>query len=75
MNLVNQVSLNTSAWMIIKIAVVFGLVIYIIFAFVVLKQVNLMTDTLEVDFEKPIKAVAIFHFIFAVFVLVFALLA
>jgi hypothetical protein len=73
MEIVNQISLDTSVWAIIKIAVIIGLVIYAIFAFIVMKQVNLMTETLEIDFERPIKAVATLHFIFALFVLIFAL--
>jgi hypothetical protein len=73
MEIVNQINLDTSVWAIIKIAVIIGLVIYAIFAFIVMKQVNLMTETLEIDFERPIKAVATLHFIFALFVLIFAL--
>jgi hypothetical protein len=73
MDIVNQVNLNMTAWSVVKIAVIIGLVIYLIFAFIVMKQVNLMTETLEIDFEKPIKVVAIAHFIYALFVLIFAL--
>ncbi|OGM14932.1 hypothetical protein A3A76_02270 [Candidatus Woesebacteria bacterium RIFCSPLOWO2_01_FULL_39_23] len=65
---------NFSVWLVIKIAVIFGLIIYNIFAFIVMKQVNLMTETLELDFEGPIKFVAVFHFIFALFVLGYSFL-
>ena len=73
MEIANQVNFNAPVWLIVKIAAVIGLVIYLIFAFIVMKQVNLMTETLEVDFEKPIKVVATLPFIFAIFVLIFAL--
>lgn len=73
MEIVNQASFNMSVWLIVKIAAVIGLVIYVIFAFIVMKQVNLMTETLELDFERPIKAVAAFHLIYAIGVLIFAL--
>jgi hypothetical protein len=73
MEILNNIDISASAWGIVKIAVIIGLVIYAIFAFVVLKQVNLMIETLEIDFEKPIKSVAMAHFIYALFVLIFAL--
>ena len=72
MEIISQVNINESLWFLIKAGSIIGLIIYIIFAFVVMKQVNLMTATLEIDFERPIKAVATLHFIFAVLVLIFA---
>ena len=73
MEIINQVNLNDSLWFFLKVGSIIGLMIYVIFAFVVMKQVNLMTETLEIDFERPIKTVATLHFIFAIFVLIFAL--
>ena len=72
MEIVNQLNFNNSLWFLVKVGSIIGLVIYVIFAFVVMKQVNLMTETLEIDFERPIKTVAALHFLFAVFVLIFA---
>lgn len=48
-------------WFIVRAIVVFGFFIYIIFAFIVVKQVKLMTDTLELGFEKGIKLLSYFH--------------
>ena len=65
--------LSLSIWPIIKILVIILLAIYIIFAIVVVRQVQLMTDTLEVGFETQIKFLSFLHFLFAVAVLVFAI--
>lgn len=66
--------LSLSIWPIIKIFVIILLAIYIIFSFVVIRQVQLMTDTLEVGFETQLKFFAFLHFLFAVAVLVFAII-
>jgi len=53
-----------------------GLLIYLVFALVVIRQTNQMTQTLEVGFESPIKALAWLHLLFALstFVLAFMLI-
>jgi hypothetical protein len=61
-------------WPIVKIFVIIALVIYSVFAGVVLKQIKMMTDTIEVGFEAPIIFIGLAHFLFAVGVLVFALI-
>lgn len=38
-----------------------GLLIYLVFALVVIRQTNQMTETLEVGFEAPIKILAWIH--------------
>jgi len=60
----------------VKLAVLVGLGFYLVFAFVVIKQVNLMADTLELGLEKELRTFAVFHFILAVgtFALAFLLL-
>lgn len=65
---------GTSIWLIVKIAVLFALLIYLVFALVMRRQVNLMTDTLELGQEKIIKALSLAHLVFAVFVFFFALM-
>lgn len=67
---------GASFWGIAKIAVLICILLYIVFAVVIIRQVRLMTETLEVGFEKPIKLVALVHlisslalFILAVFIL------
>lgn len=66
--------LSLSIWPVIKIFMTIFLIIYIIFAFVIVRQVQLMTQTLEVGFEKQLKFLAILHFLFAIAVLVFSIL-
>ena len=61
-------------WSIVKIFVMIALGIYAIFAGVVLKQIKMMTDTIEVGFETPILFIGLAHFLFAVGVLIFALI-
>lgn len=75
MNNVGGIDLPSNLiWMIIKSITGFGLFVYIIFAFIVIKQVRLMTDTLELGFEKGVKVLSYIHFIVAVFAFVIALL-
>ncbi|HLD92459.1 MAG TPA: DUF5657 family protein [Patescibacteria group bacterium] len=63
-----------SIWPIIKIFILFFLGIYIIFAFVVVRQVQLMTSTLEVGFEGQLKFLSFLHFLFAIAVFAFAII-
>ena len=69
-----SLDLSATAFLSIKIAAIIGLVIYNIFAFIIIRQVNLMTQTLEVDLEGVIKGIAVIHFIFSICVLIFAIL-
>jgi hypothetical protein len=64
---------NFDYWIIIKILSLVVLGIYIIFAFVIRRQVKVMTDTLTLGFEAPVKFLSIFHLFFAIFVFVTAL--
>lgn len=57
---------STSVWLVIKIAIIIGLLFYLIFATVVIRQVKLMTKTLEVGFEGVIILTAWLHLIFAI---------
>lgn len=66
--------LSLSIWPLIKIFVIILLAIYIVFAFVIVRQVQLMTDTLVIGFEKQLKFLAFLHFLFAIAVLVFSIL-
>ena len=60
---------------ILKILVLVGIAIYVVFAAVVVKQVAIMISTVKVGFEGPIKLVSYLHFLFAVFVFLFALIS
>lgn len=66
--------IGISFWSILKIFIIIVLALYIIFAVVVVRQVQLMTDTLEVGFEGQLRILSFIHLLFAVAVLVFAVL-
>lgn len=63
-----------SIWLIAKIAALILLALYLVFALVVVRQVQLMTDTVEVGFEGPIRAFSYLHLIFAVIIFIAAIL-
>ena len=65
--------LTLQAWDVAKVFVCFTLLLYVIFAFVVLRQVNLMARTLAVPIDLPIKTVAWFHLGLAIFAFLLAL--
>lgn len=58
--------IDASALTIVKIGMVMVLLLYVIFALIVVKQVTIMTNTLQVGFEKPIKLFSVIHFLAAV---------
>jgi len=66
--------LATSAWLIAKIFVLVALAIYLIFAVVIIRQINLMVDTTDIGFSLPIKLVGWAHFLFAVGIFILALI-
>lgn len=66
--------LGVSIWFIVKIFVLFALLVYIVFSVVVVRQVNLMTETLKVGLETPLKIIALTHLILAILVFLFALI-
>ncbi|OGM10788.1 hypothetical protein A2Z22_02790 [Candidatus Woesebacteria bacterium RBG_16_34_12] len=49
--------------LVLKTAILIALAIYLVFGYVILKQVRLMNETLEIGFENAIKIVAYIHFI------------
>ncbi len=65
---------NIAIWPIVKILVLFGLILYLIFALVVVRQVQLMTKTIQMNFEIPVKFLAVGHLLFAVAVFILALI-
>ncbi len=58
---------------IIKIAALILLSLYIVFALVIVKQVKIMTDTLHLGFEAPIRFFSFIHLLFSAFVFITAL--
>lgn len=66
--------LDSSLWILVKIMFVFALLIYLVFAGVVVRQVYLMTTTLQVGFETPIRSIAWAHLFLAIAAFLFVLL-
>ncbi len=66
--------IGISVWLVVKIFVLVALAIYLVFAMVVVRQVQLMTQTIKVGFEMPLKTLAYGHLVFALFVLLAALI-
>ncbi len=60
-------------WLVVKLAYLVGLLMYLVFAFVVVRQVELMSRTFNGTVELPIKLVAKIHLVVAVIVLVIVL--
>ncbi len=71
-----NIEFTNSLWLLLKTFLLVGLLIYLIFASVVIRQVNQMTDTLEVGFEAPIRFLAWMHLFMALgtFVVAFVIL-
>jgi hypothetical protein len=61
-------------WLLIKVLSVVLLGLYLIFAFVVVRQVKLMTATLHLGLEAGLKTLSYIHLIFAVLVFFAALI-
>lgn len=65
--------IGITIWTVLKVFLIILMAIYLIFAFVVVRQVQLMTDTLEVGFEAQLKLLSFIHLIFAIAVLIFSI--
>ena len=65
---------NFPTWGIAKVFVLFGMAMYVIFGFVMVRQVKLMTDTLQLGFEGMIKIFSYVHLLFTIAVFIFALI-
>ena len=72
-----QVILGSPApiWVALKIFFVIGLAVYSIFALVVFQQTKIMSKTVGLSFELPIKILALLHLAFAIGLLIFALIS
>lgn len=65
---------SISIWTVAKILVCFALLLYIVFAIVVVRQVSLMIETLNGQLELPLKTITTIHLLGAILVFVLALL-
>lgn len=50
-----------SAWVFVKIAFLLGILIYTVFAVIVVRQVKIMMEALDVGFERAIRTLAHLH--------------
>jgi len=66
--------IGISMWAIIKTFALILLGIYLIFGLVVVRQVKMMTDTLQLGFETLAKVLAFAHLAFAILVFLTALI-
>jgi len=57
---------NSPVWLFVKAAFLLGLLIYVVFAVVVVRQVKIMMETLDIGFEKPIQTLAYLHLLVSV---------
>lgn len=65
--------LSLSVWQVVKAAALLGVLLYLFFALVIVRQVSLMLDALAVELEGLIRAVAWIHLLLVVGVFVFGL--
>jgi hypothetical protein len=71
---VNIPLIGISIWSVIKIFVLISMLLYIAFALVIVRQVQLMTKTLKVGFEFPVKTLALLHLVSAAVLFALALI-
>jgi len=60
-------------WFLVKILFLIGLTIYLAFAVIVIRQVGLMSKTVNGPLETPIKSIAWIHLLVAIGVFLLAL--
>ncbi len=61
-------------FLVVKGLVVFGLGLYIVFAFVILRQEQLMSRVLEEAFEPALRLASVIHFIASVAIFILAII-
>ncbi len=69
------IPVTTSIWFVLKIFFIIGLSVYFIFALVIVRQVQIMIETVKLSFEIPIKILSVIHLILAVSLLLFAIIS
>ena len=66
--------LTLDVWGVVKFFVLFGLLLYIVFAVVVIRQVQLMSHSLNGTLDLPLRLIALIHLGLTVGVFLLALL-
>lgn len=59
--------------LIVKILVIIGLVVYVIFAFILIRQVKIKRETVDTPLGKKLSLIAIIHFVASVLLLLAAI--
>lgn len=72
-NLINSI-LHFNVWGVAKLFVLVGLAVYAVFAFVVVRQVKLMTEVVSGILTGSLRFVSWILFLFSVFIFLFVLL-
>jgi len=70
----NEAFISGTAWIIIKILILLGIGVYLIFAAVVVRQEQLMAHVLEESFEPVLRISAFLHLLAAIGVFLLALI-
>lgn len=60
-------------WLLVKLLFLVGLGIYLLFAFIIIRQVGLMNRTLKGTLDIGVRVLAWIHFLAAIFIFVLAL--
>lgn len=66
--------LNFDIWVLVKIFTLIILGMYIFFAFVIKRQVRVMTNTLQLGNESVARFLAFIHLVFAILVFITAII-
>jgi len=64
---------NIDIWLIGKIFVLLGLAVYVVFAFIVVRQVKLMTDVVSGILTGFLRVISWLFFLFSIFVFILVL--
>ncbi|MDO8551425.1 MAG: hypothetical protein Q7S03_01985 [bacterium] len=66
--------IGISFWSILKVVVVFALFLYVLFAVVVVKQINMMIETLTTQLELLFRLISVIHLAGAIFIFILAII-
>jgi hypothetical protein len=67
-----NIDLVSSIWLIIKVFIIIGMVLYAGFAAIMLRQIQLMSNVLEEAFESILKLLAFVHLVAVIAVIFLA---
>lgn len=70
-----SILLGLNIWQVVKGFLLLGILLYLVFAVVIIRQINLMFDALEVELEWVIKFVAWLHLFLVIGMFVFGIIS